>query len=99
MGGGRVGVNFAVHLYNNFDVDVDVDVDVCVGVDDVDIGAEYVDIFDLCLCVEREEDALRRGKGAAGSVLHLHHKIIIRVVMIIFGCGVLRYDSTKIIWW
>ena len=44
MGGGRVGVNFAVHLYNNFDVDVDVDVDVCVGVDDVDIGAEYVDI-------------------------------------------------------
>ena len=44
VGGGRVGVNFAVHLYNNFDVDVDVDVDVCVGVDDVDIGAEYVDI-------------------------------------------------------
>ena len=44
VGRGRVGVNFAVHLYNNFDVDVDVDVDVCVGVDDVDIGAEYVDI-------------------------------------------------------
>ena len=44
VGRGRVGVNFAVHLYNNFDVDNDVDVDVCVGVDDVDIGAEYVDI-------------------------------------------------------
>ena len=42
VGGGRVGVNFAVHLHNNFDVDVDVDVSV--GVDDVDIGAEYVDI-------------------------------------------------------
>ena len=42
-------------------------------------------LFDLCLGVEREEDALGRGKGAAGSVLHLHHKIIIRVVMIIMG--------------
>ena len=42
-------------------------------------------IFYLCLGVEREEDALGRGKGTAGSVLHLHHKIIIRVVMIILG--------------
>ena len=40
-------------------------------------------LFDLCLGVEREEDALGRGKGAAGTVLHLHHKITIKVVMII----------------
>ena len=42
VGRGRVGVNFAVHLYNNFDVDVDVDVSV--GVDDVDIGADDVEV-------------------------------------------------------
>ena len=42
VGRGRVGVNFAVHLHNNFDVDFGVDASV--GVDDVDIGAEYVDI-------------------------------------------------------
>ena len=40
VGRGRVGINFAVHLYNDFDVDVDVDVSV--GVDDVDIGADDV---------------------------------------------------------
>ena len=45
VGRGRVGVNFAVHLYSNFDVDADdadVDVNVSVGVDDVDIGADDV---------------------------------------------------------
>ena len=86
MGWSRVGINFAVHLYHNFDVDVRVGV----GVDDVGVGADDVDVdfhilFDLCLGVEREEDALGRGKGTTGSVLHLQHKIIIRVVKIIVG--------------
>ena len=38
-----MGVNFAVHLHNDFDVDVGVH-DVDVGVHDIDIGAADVDI-------------------------------------------------------
>ena len=44
VGRGRVGVNFAVHLYHNSDVDVDVSVGVGVGVDDVNIVADDVDV-------------------------------------------------------
>ena len=43
MGGGRVGINFAVHLHNDFDVDVGVH-DVDIGAADVDIGADDVDV-------------------------------------------------------